>query len=55
VSATGRDQDIADALKVECGLKGCAAKPGEPCRNSVTGEGPRDEPHMNRVVKGRRS
>lgn len=54
MSATGADQNIADALKATCGLRGCAARPGEPCVNSVTGEGPRDEPHWNRVMKGRR-
>lgn len=54
VSATGRDQDYADAMKATCGLSGCAAKPGEPCVNSVDGRGPRDEPHFNRVVRGRR-
>lgn len=54
MSATGEDQDIADALLVKCGLPGCAAEPGKPCVNSVTGDGPRDEPHWNRVVKGRR-
>jgi hypothetical protein len=55
VSATGKDQDYVDALLVKCGLGGCAAEPGQPCVNSVTGNGPRDEPHMNRVVKGRRA
>lgn len=55
MSATGEDQDIADALLVKCGLPGCDAEPGKPCVNSVTGEGPRDEPHMNRVVRGRRA
>jgi hypothetical protein len=54
VSATGEDQDIHDALLVKCGLPGCAAEPGRPCVNSLTG-GPRDEPHMNRVAMGRRA
>lgn len=54
MSATGEDQDIHDALLVKCGLSGCDAEPGRPCVNSVNG-GPRDEPHMNRVVKGRRA
>jgi hypothetical protein len=53
VSATGEDQDIADALLVECGLTTvCGAKPGEPCVNSCSKE-IRDAPHWNRVVKGR--
>jgi hypothetical protein len=54
VSATGEDQDIADALLVKCGLPGCDAEPDRPCVNSLDGS-PRDEPHMNRVVKGRRA
>lgn len=55
VSATGEDQDYADALLVQCGLGGCNAAPGKACVNSVNGEGPREEPHWNRVVKGRRA
>jgi hypothetical protein len=42
-----------DALKVTCGLPGCARPPGEPCVNSIDGW-PRDEPHWNRVLRGRR-
>lgn len=53
MSATGEDQDIADALLVTCGLPGCMQPPGNACVNSVTGDGPRDEPHRNRVVRGR--
>lgn len=53
MSATGEDQDIADALLVKCSLRGCAAEPGKACVNSETGEGPRDEPHMSRVLRGR--
>jgi hypothetical protein len=53
VSATGEDQDIADALLVRCGLPGCERPPGEACVNSVNGKGPREEPHWNRVVRGR--
>jgi hypothetical protein len=53
VSATGEDQEIADALLVDCGLPGCAARPGRPCVNSVDGISPRDEPHWNRVLRGR--
>lgn len=52
MSATGEDQDIADALLVDCGLSGCAAQPGRACVNSVDGS-PRDEPHWNRVLRGR--
>lgn len=53
MSAAGEDQDIADALLVECGLPGCAAEPGKACVNSVNGVGPREQPHWNRVVRGR--
>jgi hypothetical protein len=49
-----RDQDIVGALLVSCALKGCGAQPGEPCVNSIDGS-PRDEPHWNRVVRGRRA
>jgi hypothetical protein len=54
VSASGADQDYADALLVTCELTGggCTQPPGEPCINVVT-KGPRDEPHYNRVVRGR--
>jgi len=54
MGATGEDQNIADALLAECGLPGCAAVPGKPCVNSVD-QSPRDEPHWNRVVRGRRA
>lgn len=54
MSASGEDQDYVDALLAECGLPGCAAPPGKPCVNSVSGAGPRSEPHWNRVVRGRR-
>jgi len=54
MSATGEDQNIADALLVVCGLRGCAAGPGKPCVNSVD-QSPREEPHWNRVVRGRRA
>ena len=54
MSATGEDQNYVDALLVECGLKGCAQPPGKACVNSVNGEGPRDQPHWNRVIRGRR-
>lgn len=53
MSATGEDQNIADALLVRCGLGGCDQPPGKACVNSVSGEGPREEPHWNRVVRGR--
>ncbi len=45
--------DYVIALRATCGLSGCAAKPGELCVNSVDGRGPRDEPHINRVTRGR--
>lgn len=48
-----QDQNMADALLVDCGLPSCGAKPGEACVNSVN-QHPRAEPHWNRVVKGRR-
>lgn len=55
MSATGEDQDYVDALRVACGLSGCAAPAGKACVNSVTGEGPREQPHWNRVLRGRRT
>lgn len=54
MSATGEDQDMADALLVACGLTMCGAQPGEACRNTADGRH-RAEPHWNRVVKGRRA
>lgn len=46
------EADRAIALTVKCGLPGCEAEPGQPCVNSVTGEGPRDQPHWSRWAKG---
>lgn len=54
MSATGEDQDYVDALLATCGLHGCRKPPGEACVNSVNGVGPRDQPHWNRVIRGRR-
>jgi hypothetical protein len=48
MSATGEDRDIADALLVKCGLRGCAQPPGKPCVNSVDPSLLREEPHWNR-------
>lgn len=53
MSATGEDQNYVDALLVRCGL--CDQPPGKACVNSVSGEGPRDQPHGNRVIRGRRA
>lgn len=54
MSASGEDQNYVDALLVTCGLGGCAQPPGKACVNSVDGVGPRDQPHWNRVIRGRR-
>lgn len=53
MSATGEDQDIADALLVRCGLGGCERPPGVACVNAVDGSSPRELPHRNRVLRGR--
>lgn len=44
-----RDREIA--LTVGCKL--CHAPAGAECANSVDGRSPRDQPHHNRVVRGR--
>jgi len=45
------DVDRQLALRVSCGL--CKVAAGTECVNSVTLEGPRDEPHNSRAVLGR--